>query len=235
MLKTLYDAIRQDAAPTIIKIGDREYSDKELEPVLMPEPVSLGVTTLTGIVDYLKANIDDLEIKNLLCHVGSPQQVFIMSAMTGPFFQRDTYIQANLNQLKLPFNTWMDAETFNIALQSCFVDDADRALVLKYISQVVAMSEATTADDGISQAVTVKTGIASKALKELPNPVTLRPYRTFTEVEQPVSRFVFRACQDGGKMQYTLVEADGGAWRNVAMDSIKDYMEKALPDLKVIA
>lgn len=235
MLKALYEAIRKDAAPVIMKIGDREYSSKELEPVLMPQPESLGVTTLTGIVDYLRANIDNLKIENLLCHVGSPQQVFILSAMTGPFFQRDVYIQANLGQLQLPFNNWMDGESFNIALQACFVEDCDRKTVLKFISDVVAVSEATTSDDGTTQAVALKTGITSKAVKALPNPVTLRPYRTFTEVEQPASKFIFRVRQDGGKMQYLLAEADGGAWRSEAMKNIKAYMEAAVQGLNVIA
>lgn len=235
MLKSLYETIQKDAAPVILKVGDREYSSKELEPVLMPEPESLGVTTLTGIVDYLKANIDNLKIDSLLCHVGSPQQVFIMSAMTGPFFQRDIYIQAKLEQLQLPFNKWVEAEPFNIALQSCFVDDADRARVLAYVSSVVAMTEHTVSDSGISQGVEIKKTTASKVVDVLPNPVLLRPYRTFTEVEQPESKFIFRCRSDGSNMLYMLAEADGGAWRSTAMKSIKDYMEKAVIGLKVIA
>ncbi len=234
MLKALYEAIREDAGPKIIKLGEREYSDESLYPVHAPQPKTLEVKTLTGLVDYLETNVDKLKLEEMLCHVESPSLVSIISGLEGSFRDRGKYIQAKLDQIELPFNKWVDAETFNIALQSCFVDDADRALVLKYISRVVATSEAATTDDGTSQAVEVKVGIASKAVTELPNPVTLRPYRTFTEVEQPASRFVFRVRQDGGKMQYTLVEADGGAWRNVAMSSIKDYMEKALPDLKVI-
>ena len=95
--------------------------------------------------------------------------------------------------------------------------------------------ESATSDDGISQAVAVKAGITSKGVKELPNPVTLRPYRTFTEVEQPASAFIFRCRQDHGKMQFMLCEADGGAWRSEAMKNIKAYMEAAVPGLNVIA
>ena len=69
----------------------------------------------------------------------------------------------------------------------------------------------------------------------LPNPVTLRPFRTFTEVEQPASSFVFRAKQKDGGMEFMLVEADGGAWRGEAMRNIKEYMQKAIPELSVIA
>lgn len=235
MLKSLYETIQKDAAPVILKVGDREYSDKALHPVNAPQPKTLTVTTLTGLVDYLNTNVDKLKIEEMLCHVECPALVSIISGLEGSFKDRGKYILAKLDQIEIPFNKWMDAETFNIALQSCFVEDADRALVLKYVSQVVATAEATTSDDGISQAVTMRTGIASKGVKELPNPVVLRPYRTFSEVDQPASKFVFRARQECGKMQYMLTEADGSAWRSTAMKSIKNYMEISVTGLKVIA
>ena len=111
----------------------------------------------------------------------------------------------------------------------------DKSLVLKYIGSIVAINESATSDDGITQAVAVKTGISSKAVKALPNPVTLRPYRTFVEVEQPASSFIFRCRQDDGDVQFCLVEADGGAWRAEAMKNIKAFMEQAVPGLNVIA
>lgn len=235
MLKTLYDAIQKDATPVILNVDGRNYSDKKLEPVFTPEPASLMVRTLTGLVDYLKTNVDGLKIENLLCHVESPSSVAILSGLEGPFHDRGSYIRAALDQIELPFNKWMDGESFNIALQACFEDHADRGVVLKYVSDVVATTDMAISDDGASQAVTVRSGITSKSVKALPNPVTLRPFRTFTEVPQPVSNFVFRCRQNGNKMEYTLVEADGGAWRGVAMKSIKEYMEKAVPGLNVIA
>ena len=33
-------------------------------------------------------------------------------------------------------------------------------------------------------------------------------------------------------MECALFEADGGAWRNDAMDSIKEYLETALEDVE---
>lgn len=65
-----------------------------------------------------------------------------------------------------------------------------------------------------------------------PNPVSLRPYRTFTEVEQPSSSFIFRA-KTGPR--FALMEADGGAWRSKAMKNIKAFLEFEVKDLHVIA
>ena len=74
-------------------------------------------------------------------------------------------------------------------------------------------------------------GIASKSDAVVPNPVKLRPYRTFVEVEQPVSEFVFR-MKDNNGITCALFEADGGAWKNTAMRNIKNYLESELEDYK---
>lgn len=78
-----------------------------------------------------------------------------------------------------------------------------------------------------SQKVTVKTGVASVSDAVVPNPVTLAPYRTFPEVEQPESKFIFR-MKEGPTA--ALFEADGGAWRNTAILGIKEYLKEALKD-----
>ncbi|MDE7242258.1 hypothetical protein [Desulfovibrio sp.] len=241
MLEKLYNAIRRDAAPSLVKVGGRDYVDKDLEPIHAPCPQPLAVSTLTALADYLNTNVDELERGKLICHVESPEKVSIRSALLGDFADRACYILAKLDQLEIPFNQWKDAETFNIILQSCFAEPeglaaTDKGLVLKYIGSIVAINESATSDDGITQAVAVKTGISSKAVKALPNPVTLRPYRTFVEVEQPASSFIFRCRQNGeGGVQFMLAEADGGAWRAAAMKNIKAFMEQAVPGLNVIA
>ena len=52
------------------------------------------------------------------------------------------------------------------------------------------------------------------------------------EVDQPVSKFVFRLKQDKyDGIQCALFEADGGAWEIDAMDSIRHYLEAKLSDI----
>ena len=78
----------------------------------------------------------------------------------------------------------------------------------------------------------IKTGIASKGEAVVPNPVRLRPFRTFVEVEQPESAFVFRMRQDSDDgVECAVFEADGGAWKNAAMENIKKYLQLELSDL----
>lgn len=64
----------------------------------------------------------------------------------------------------------------------------------------------------------------------MPNPVKLRPYRTFAEIEQPESSYIFRIKDNDGGPAFKLVEADGGLWKNVVMKKIKDYLEYELSD-----
>ncbi len=84
-----------------------------------------------------------------------------------------------------------------------------------------------TGDDGVSQAVTINQGIATKADVRVPNPVDLAPYRTFLEVEQPTSQFIFR-MKDGPRG--AIFEADGGAWRNQAIVNIREYLKEELAE-----
>jgi len=80
-------------------------------------------------------------------------------------------------------------------------------------------------DDGVTQAVEAKTGIARVENVTVPNPVTLRPYRTFLDVaEQPKCLFVFRMRQADKGPECALFEADSGLWKLEAIRQIKDWL-----------
>jgi hypothetical protein len=120
-------------------------------------------------------------------------------------------------------------------LQSSFVDNNDKGLLLKVTGCVKESMIKEVGDDGISQAATIKTGVASVNDVVVPNPVILAPYRTFPEIDQPTSRFIFR-MKDGPRA--ALYEADGGAWRNAAMEMIKEYLQNKLSEntnIKIIS
>lgn len=214
----------------IVELSNGTYSVVSLERVCDPVANSLVVSTLTGLVDYIKTNTDTLSGK-LLIQVESPTQVNLFSPLNADR-TREGYITA---QAVLPdniyFGRYLDTERFNIMLQSSFVSNDDREIILKYTGLVQDEAVKTYGDDGVSQQVTVKTGVASVGNAVVPNPVTLAPYRTFPEIEQPESKFIFRMQNKQGP-EAALYEADGKAWRNKAIRDIKEYLEKALEDLK---
>ena len=114
-------------------------------------------------------------------------------------------------------------------LQSGIADNDDKKLLLKFTGLIQEEAVKKTGDDGVSQAVTIKTGVATVGDAVVPNPVILAPYRTFPEIEQVESKFIFR-MQEGPYA--ALYEADGGAWKNEAMRRIKEYLVKNLKELE---
>ena len=92
--------------------------------------------------------------------------------------------------------------------------------------------QGTFSDDGVSQQAIIKTGVTTKDAAFVPNPVNLIPYRTFLEVPQPASDFVFRISEGrGGAPAFKLVAADGGLWKSQAVDNVKNYLVEALADV----
>ena len=125
-----------------------------------------------------------------------------------------------------------EQEAFLVSMQACFTANEEREAVTFTASNIVNTQQATYSDDGVSQQVVMQTGITTKQAAIVPNPVRLIPYRTFLEVEQPASYFVFRISEGrGGAPMFKLVGADGGLWKYEAMQHIKDYLMNALSDI----
>ena len=202
------------------------YSDKELYRVdkHIPMAAPIEMNTLTSLVDYIKAHIDTMAEK-MIIQVVSPEEVRLFSQLNEKRC-RETIVKVEALIPSFRYDHFIDHESFCISVQAKFMDDpaTDKALLLKFAGTVEQGSVAEYGDDGVTQKATVRQGIASKTDAVVPNPVKLRPYRTFTEVVQPASDFIFRMKEDRG-ITCALFEADGGAWKNAAMKNIKEYLE----------
>lgn len=215
----------------VIEINGAQYVDRNVSRVDKEiRAESIKMNTLTGLIDYLKANVDSMA-KKMLVQVVSPTEVKLLSMLDSDR-KRECLVEVEAMVPAFEYGRYMSNESFIIALQSKFIDNADRILLLKFAGTVKDESITEYGDDGVTQKATVKTGIASVEDAIVPNPVKLRPFRTFIEVEQPESAFVFRMRQsDGRRVECAIFEADGGAWKNVAMRSIKEYLESELAKL----
>lgn len=202
-----------------------EYSLQELSPRKYA-PI-LELQTLKSLVDYLKSDNDLISNRKLLVVVDSYQKVSVYDQVDFENGKRPQLVSVKATVPVIPFSNWRDQEEFNIMLQSMFIDDADRNLVLDFASHLKIEKGAEVQDNGISQMATVRDGVASLAQAKTPNPVTLRPYRTFNEIEQPASQFVFRINKSAN---LALFEADGGKWKLEAVENIARYLTKELAD-----
>lgn len=217
--------------PEIMDINGETYSDKPLNRIAHnPKASKIEMTTLTSLVEYIKARIDVMDDK-MIIHVVSPTIVQLYSQLDFDR-EREHIVTVNAQLPDFTYGRYMGHESFIIALQSKFIGNDDRELLLKFAGTVENGTVAQYGDDGITQKATIKTGIASKGDAVVPNPVKLRPYRTFIEVEQPESSFIFRMRQDERSgVECAIFEADGGAWKNTAMKKIKEYLQFELAEM----
>jgi hypothetical protein len=188
-------------------------------------------------VDYLEANVDGLEKDKLMILVEGPQSVVLFSALRGAFERRYVYLIVNAELPAIPFGQWLKVEEFIITIQANFVNTPEVESILSIVGNLRDEHVMTVGDDGISQSVAVRTSVASVEQVAIPNPVMLQPYRTFQEVEQPESEFIFR-MKRGGEGQLPacgVFEADAGAWKLKAVENIRDWLSQRIKDVKIIA
>lgn len=232
--------MRQEALEYLVGLGYKEdvlvktpkglFSKKKLERVLRPTAETLTVSTLTSIIDYIKAEVDPVPGAYLI-QVVSPREVKVLTPLNEDKVREEILNARAILPDNVRYDSFLNTDKFNIMLQYGFQDFGDKALLLKFTGLIRDESVKETGDDGISQKVTIKTGVVSVDEAQVPNPVTLAPYRTFPEIDQVGSEFIFRMASGPAA---AIFEADGGAWKNETMERIKMYLEAGLEDLDYI-
>lgn len=194
-----------------------------------PDFPTLEMNTLESVVRYLKGIDDEREQFGeptpTIIHIESERCVTLKDIANIAEGKRDCMVLATAEVPRFNYGDFYDAESFNIALQSKFLDTEDKATILQVVGNLKEDAVRTMTDDGVSQVTAVRTGVATVADVKVPNPVTLRPFRTFIEVDQPESRFIFR-MREGGRC--AIFEADGGAWKLAAKKNIYNYLKEQL-------
>lgn len=173
---------------------------------------------------------------SVFIHIVSETHVSIVGDLIA-FNQRHVYgVAEPPKDAGFPFGKMMDQESFVVGLQSCFVRTPEVDTVLAVVGNLVSEAVNVANDDGVTQVVTARRGIAKVANVTVPNPVTLRPYRTFGEIEQPESRYVLRLRRenDSGMPTIGLFEVADNQWRLEAMRRIADYLRGKLGDSRVV-
>lgn len=214
--------------PKILEIGGDTYCNKNLVRChRFPMADRLGVNTLTALVDYIKGKPEELR-ESMILHVVSPVYVRLYSGLIDER-DREELMKADAVVNEFRFNEYYDQERFLIKLQANFLETPDLLTIMQVAGNIKSGTTANYSDDGVSQKTTVKMGVELNDVI-VPNPVRLRPYRTFAEIEQPESSYVFRIKDTERGPAFKLVEADGGLWKNGTMQKIKEYLEYELSE-----
>lgn len=203
-----------------------------------PTAKTLATATLGAVRDYIMANKDGLDVTKIQVHVAGPSSVSVLGPLSERARVRETFLTAACTDLTDGFlGKFLSLEEFNVGLQVRFADADERKRILGLLSNVKSETVKSALDDGVTQVVQARAGVALVSDVAVPNPVLLTAYRTFRDVVQPSSLFVLRvqSGRTGGLPEAGLFEADGGAWRLTAIARIKDWLTEALPTIAVLA
>lgn len=236
MIKSAIEYLSDLRKPVTIKVDGKTFYDAIYSPAKDIYPATLKVHNLTGIFDYLTEK-PEVVWNGLFIHIEDFNNVILYQSMTGPFNQREPIIISLSRPFSFPFNEKMSLEKFIISLRALFVDNDDREYLLKFISGIKVDASATIKDDGVSQKIIARQGTSSLMSQISIKPVVrLRPFRTFTEIEQPESEFVFRLGTNSDKEPVaSLYECDGEAWKQTAIENIKAWFKDKGVAIPIIA
>lgn len=240
MLKSLFEYVVGLSKANMVTIDGTVFTDKPLHLPELPAIETLHTDNLSSIVNFIKnawdadLNCMDDTVQKII-HVEDAGKVNLYSSVCNECMDRQKFMTASWAGNKFPFGQFMDAEKFNILLQTCFMETDDLKVIQQVVGNLRDEAVQNYGDDVVSQSVTIRTGIATVGQVRVPSPAKLRPYRTFLEVEQPASLFILR-MREGG--QCALFEADGGLWRETARQNIRNYfeyeLEKMVSEHKVV-
>jgi hypothetical protein len=213
-------------------IEGRRYALKDLKPFLAPTPATLVLATLSGIVDAWEqlevlGYAEALGMQASVIHVRNPWEVAILSDLYGDHLQRAVLVQATPMQVTdFPFNEFVSPEEFVIAGRQGFVHTDVLAEVIGLASGLTESSVVDVNDNGIGQTVSVRRGVAGQVRVSVDAPFMLAPYRTFGELEQPFSPYIFRVKRGGPERlpDVGLFAVDDPTWIGHTIASIRSFL-----------
>lgn len=228
-------------------VDGRRYTRQDLKPVEEPVVSAIRISTLSSLADLCTSKFEQLKSdvvstavagfegfnpQRHVVHVVSEKQVQVVTAVSNVWKRREVLIDCQLTETT-PFTLgrFLTQDEFIIAVLSCFVQSDERDYVAKLAGNAMAEHVTTAQDDGVSQIMGLRSGATLADKATVKNIVKLRLYRTFREVEQPESQFLFRLKQsDQNIPQFAFFEADGGGWKLDATENVARYLRTRLPE-----
>lgn len=211
----------------IFEINGQTYADASLTriPPHVDRPDCISVSGLDSICKLIRTELEKVDT-TIMVQVKSNDTVEVMTTYLSDFSRNTLYrAKADAPGLRTGFR---GREVALIELRSLCIPNEGTAYLLDLLSRMTNENSVSTNDNGVTQTVEARQGVALNAVVEIKPRVMLRPFRTFLEVEQPESEFLLRVDPDEG---IGFFEADGGIWKLEAKKNIADYFLKNMGDL----
>lgn len=219
---------RTDGRAEALPDGRIVFSKPMHNPPLPEEPnyPTISVHSLDGVVEIIDSTPAAATV------VCSARRVDVLGAEFGKRRQRPTFVSATCLAPEIQPAQYLPLEQFRLQLMTCFEGTPDRDTVLQLTSKVVAESIGTAQDDGMSQTVKARTGIAAVSEVKAPPVIMLRQIRSFHEVQQVESPFVFRMRLMGNSVEAALFGLASG-WQLKQAQLVAEYIKNALGEDKI--
>lgn len=227
MLAKMIDKIVDLKETKTFEINGQTYSDKTLTriPPHVDRPECISVSGLDGVCKLIRTELAKVGT-TIMVQVKSNETVEVMTTYLPDFSRNILYrAKADAPGLRTGFR---DREVALIELRSLCIPNEGTAYLLDLLGRMTNDNSVSTNDNGVTQTVETRQGVALNAMVEIKPRVLLRPFRTFLEVEQPESEFLLRVDPREG---IGFFEADGGIWKLEAKKNIADYFTENLSDL----
>lgn len=219
------EKIEDMTGPKVIETVQGTFSDKHLYRIENELADTIVLSSLSGLAEMIKQEMNEYNLP-LFVRATSAERVHVFGAIRDDM-QRERPFTAEAKFIDFDFNEYISIENMIICLKSRFAPTEDRDYLVQLLGNITDQQSVQTKDDGITQSATVKSGIQLIGEQRIKPIVTLKPYRTFLEVEQPESDFLIR-LKDG---RAALFEADGGAWEREAVKNVADKLRELLEDV----
>ena len=228
MLKEFVNRIVELAAPTTYEIDGHTYSSEALRRVDPPRyrPTPIDVNGLDSICKLVRNEVKQVDLK-VFVQIEAYNRVKVFTTYDSEF-ERSYLYRCVADTPKVTVNSFNPYENAVIELRSLYIPNKDTDYLLQLLSSISSESKVVSTDNGVTQSVEAKQGIALSHMVAVKPRVSLKPFRTFIEVDQPESEFLLRISGDG---KVGLYEADGGVWKLEATRNVAAYFEKELKDL----
>jgi hypothetical protein len=243
-----FKSLNKADRPTTVEVRGDHFAVKAdgtlgdaIHPVIPIAPVAtpvLQLSTLSGLVSAFKSDVDGFTgLGKSAVQVESFDSVALVSLAADKWGRRHVWARAKSQEVNpFKFGEYQDPETFLIMAQASFMPiDGHYSNMLRLCSSLKAGSSVEVADDGYSQKVVIQEGGVQHGEVELPPRVSLRPYRTFREIDPVESDFLLRfKGQKDALPAVALIPVDAGRWKTDTAHAVARWLASNLPEKAVV-
>lgn len=228
MLRDFVNKLMELAAPTTVEVDGSVYSNQQLVHIQdkKPMPRCIDLTGLDSICKMVRNEAEHVGLQ-IFIQVKDYKSVSVFTSLDSDEDRLYLY-KCTADTPAVTTDRFMPYEKAVIELRSLYIPNEGTEYLLQLLSSISNESKVTSSDNGVTQQVEARSGIALNSMVQIKPRVSLQPFRTFIEVAQPESEFLLRIDEHGA---IGFFPADGGVWKLEATRNVAAYFEHELKDL----